>query len=189
MTLPMSEWQVAPPSQGPVVIGWAGVPGNHFQLCRIEAALREVKRLMPEIIVRIFSGVRPPLDLEIDFVPFQMERQIEVPNTFSIGLLPLPDEPVSHGKSPIKALQYMSAGIPCVASPCAGTVEMLGEQKGALFAADHQSWVDHLLKLARDEELRVRMGKLNRERFEALYTAEAAARQLAAILRQAAKLA
>ncbi len=189
MTLSLSEWQVAQPSHGPVVIGWSGVPGNHFQLRRIEAALREVKHIMPEVIIRIFSGTNPQLDVKIDFVPFQMERQTEVPNSFSIGLLPLPDTPFSQGKSPIKALQYMAAGIPCVASPCAGTVEMLGEQGGALFAEDQQSWVNHLLNLARDDELRVRMGKLNRERFEACYTAEAVARRLAGILRQAAKLA
>lgn len=47
--------------------------------------------------------------LPIDFVPFELQRQIEVPNTFSIGLLPLPDTPFSHGKSPIKALRYMAA--------------------------------------------------------------------------------
>ena len=189
MTLALSEWQIAQPSQSQVVLGWSGVPGNHFQLRRIEAALQEVKRVMPEIIIRIFSGVNPQLDVEIDFVPFQLERQNEVPNSFSVGLLPLPETPFSHGKSPIKALQYMAAGIPCVASPCAGTVEMLGEQGGALFAADQESWVKNLLLLARDGELRARMGRLNRTRFEALYTAEAVALQLADVLRQAAKLA
>jgi len=50
-------------------------------------------------------------------------------------------------------------------------------------------WVNHTLKLARVDELRVRMGKLNLERFESCYSADAVARQLAAILRQAAKLA
>ena len=185
MTLPLADWQPAPLPQGPIVIGWAGAPGNHFQLSSIDDALCEMKRIMPEVVVRIFSGVRPKMSVEIDFVPFQPDRQIEVLNSFSIGLLPLPDKAFNHGKSPIKALQYMAAGIPCAASALSGTVEMLGENAGAFYAADSHSWTENLLKLTRDGDLRLRMGKQNRARFEAKFTTEAAAKRLATLLREA----
>lgn len=184
MTLPLRDWAPVPRSQGPVVVGWAGAPGNHFQLRSIEPALRELKRVMPEVVVRIFSGVRPDMDLAFDFVPFDAEQQIAVLHTFSIGLLPLPDTPFNHGKSPIKALQYMAAGIPCVASPLAGTVEMLGEQGGGVYAQDMDGWTQQLLRLSRDTVLRESMGRQNRARFEAQFTAEAVAVRLAAVLRQ-----
>jgi glycosyltransferase involved in cell wall biosynthesis len=184
MTLPGADWKAAKPVDGPVVIGWAGAPGNHFQLRSIETALREVKQALPEVVIRIFSGVRPEMDVEIDFVPFDAAKQIEVLHSFTIGLLPLPDTPFNPGKSPIKALQYMAAGIPCVASALAGTVEMLGEQGGGLYAADLDAWKHHLLTLAHDREMRHQMGRAGRERFETLFTSEAAARRWAEIFRQ-----
>ncbi len=186
MTLPVADWSAAKPVEGPVVIGWAGAPGNHFQLRSIEPALRAVKQAMPEVVIRIFSGVRPEMDVEIDFVPFDAARQIEVLHSFTIGLLPLPDTPFNHGKSPIKALQYMAAGIPCVASALSGTVEMLGEKGGGLYAADLNAWIAHLLSLAKNEVLCRQMGRASRERFESLFTAEAAARRWAEIFRQTA---
>jgi glycosyltransferase involved in cell wall biosynthesis len=186
MTLPAMDWNAAKPVEGPVVIGWAGAPGNHFQLRSIEKALREVKAAMPEVVIRIFSGVRPEMDVEIDFVPFDAARQIEVLHSFTIGLLPLPDTPFNHGKSPIKALQYMAAGIPCVASALSGTVEMLGEHGSGLYAADLSTWTKHLLTLAGDAALCRRMGMAGRERFESQFTAEAAARRWAEIFRRTA---
>jgi glycosyltransferase involved in cell wall biosynthesis len=187
MTLKLADWQPAPQPKGPIVLGWAGAPGNHFQLRSIDAALHAVKRAMPEVIVRIFSGVRPEMSAEIDFLPFDLEKQTEVLRSFSIGLLPLPDTPFNHGKSPIKALQYMAAGIPCVASALSGTVEMLGEKDGgALYAYTTPEWIEKLMHLICDAALRREMGASGRARFEQHYTAEAAARTLAARMRELA---
>jgi glycosyltransferase involved in cell wall biosynthesis len=141
---------------------------------------------MPEVVIRIFSGKRPEMKAEIDYVPFQAEKQVNVLNSFSIGLLPLPDTAFNHGKSPIKALQYMATGIPCVAAALSGTVEMLGEHGSALFATDTSSWTQHLLALAGDADLREKMGAAGRARFESHFTAEAVARRLAVIFKQTA---
>jgi glycosyltransferase involved in cell wall biosynthesis len=169
------------------VLGWAGAPGNHFQLRSITAALDAVKQASPLTIIRIFSGQRPEMDAEIDFVPFDLEKQSEVLRSFSVGVLPLPDTPFNHGKSPIKALQYMAAGIPCVASPLSGTVEMLGQtNSGALYASSTAEWIEKLTQLIRDAALRREMGTRGRARFEQHYTAEATARTLATRMRELA---
>ncbi|MBK8092732.1 MAG: glycosyltransferase family 4 protein [Verrucomicrobiaceae bacterium] len=188
MTMPLADWPPMAEKSGPVVLGWAGAPGNHFQLRSIDAALAQVKAAMPEVTVCIFSGVRPEMRTAIEFVPFDLKKQTEVLHSFSIGLLPLPDTAFNHGKSPIKALQYMAAGIPCVASALAGTVEMIGEQNGgALHAANEAEWTHNLLQLARDAALRQKMGQQARERFEAHFTAEATAHKLAVYMRELAK--
>ena len=189
MTLKLADWPppTPPASEAPVVLGWAGAPGNHFQLRSIDAALAAVKQALPSTIIRIFSGQRPEMSAEIDFVPFDLEKQTEVLRSFSVGLLPLPDTPFNHGKSPIKALQYMAAGIPCVASALSGTVEMLGEKNGgALYASSTPEWVEKLTQLIRDAALRREMGTRGRARFEQHYTAEAVARTLAARMRELA---
>lgn len=187
MTLPQADWMCSPPSSGPVVVGWAGAPHNHFHLMHIAEALQEVKRAHPEVVLRIFSGTPPPLSMDFDFVAFDPGRQAEVLRSFSIGLLPMPDTPFNHGKSPIKALQYMASGIPCVASALSGTQEILGSGECGFYASDTKSWVDHLLSLIRDAQLRQRLGEQARKRYEAHFTTEAAAVRLAAILRQTAR--
>lgn len=184
MTLPSAEWQPRTFVEEPLVIGWAGAPANHFQLRHIESALQATKQSRPDVVIRIFSGVKPDLDVDIDFVPFHPDQQVRVLRSFSIGLLPLPNTPFNHGKSPIKALQYMATGIPCVASPLAGTVEMLGEGGGAVYASSSASWSEGLLRIAGDTELMCRMGHQNRSRFESHYTTEAVAECIAACLRQ-----
>ena len=83
-------------------------------------------------------------------------------------------------------MQYMAAGIPCVASALSGTVEMLGEHGSGLYAAELSSWTKHLLALAGDPALCRRMGMAGRERFESQFTAEAAARRWAKIFRRTA---
>jgi len=179
MTLPLAAWKPVVRTNGPVVLGWAGAPGNHFQLRTIESALKEVKRVMPEVVIRIFSGTRPEIDVEMDFVPFDATRQTEVLHSFSIGLLPLPETSFNHGKSPIKALQYMAAGIPCVAAALSGTVELLGQDGGGFFAGDTASWSEKMLQLARDSDMRESMGRLARARYEAEYTTERTVKRLA----------
>jgi glycosyltransferase involved in cell wall biosynthesis len=190
MTLKLADWPPPAPladAKAPIVLGWAGAPGNHFQLRSITAALDAVKQASPLTIIRIFSGQRPEMDAEIDFVPFDLEKQSEVLRSFSVGVLPLPDTPFNHGKSPIKALQYMAAGIPCVASPLSGTVEMLGQtNSGALYASSTAEWIEKLTQLIRDAALRREMGTRGRARFEQHYTAEATARTLATRMRELA---
>lgn len=184
MTLPSAEWTCATSGDGPVVLGWAGDPSNHIHLQHIEGALREVKRLHPEVVVRVFSGSRPALDLDFDYVQYHPDRQNEILKSFSIGLLPLPDLPFNHSKSPIKALQYMAAGVPCVATALSGTKEMQGEGECGLFATDDASWTAQLLRLIQDGDLRRQLGQQSRRRYETLYTTEGAAVRLAGILKE-----
>lgn len=185
MTLKLSDWQPAVPTKSPVVLGWAGAPGNHFQLRSIDSALCSLKRAMPEVIVRVFSGTRPQIATEIDFVPFDLQKQTQVLHSFTIGLLPLPDRPFNHGKSPIKALQYMAAGIPCVAAALSGTVELLGEENaGALYASNESEWTQNLLQLAQAPPLCRQMGEQARARFEKHFTTESGAHKIAAYMRE-----
>jgi glycosyltransferase involved in cell wall biosynthesis len=192
MALKCADWPpITLPSErsSPVVIGWAGAPGNHIHLRSIDAALSAVKQAHPDSVIRIFSGVRPEMTAPIDFVPFDLEKQPEVLRGFSIGLLPLPDTPFNHGKSPIKALQYMAAGIPCVASALSGTIEMLGENNCcALYSSGTSDWINNLTRLVRDTALRRQMGMHGRARFEEYYTAEAVAQTLSARMKELAAL-
>lgn len=81
----------------------------------------------------------------------------------SIGLAPLANTQFNRCKSPLKALEYGARGIPVIASdvePYRGFV-----QHGVTgFLVEHErEWAEYLELLARDGELRARMGAAGRE--------------------------
>jgi glycosyltransferase involved in cell wall biosynthesis len=82
---------------------------------------------------------------------------------FDIGLAPLTDDAFSRAKSPIKAIEYNSRGIPVIASdvePYRGYVR--DGENGFLIRYDHD-WLKRLSELASDEKLRARMSAASRE--------------------------
>ena len=90
---------------------------------------------------------------------------------FDIGLLPLPDDPFSAGKSPVKCLQYMASGIPVVASPLAATREMVLEGISGFLPRNDEEWVRVLGALLQAPDQRLAMGQAARKIFQEQYRA------------------
>jgi glycosyltransferase involved in cell wall biosynthesis len=155
-----------PGRRGSVRVGWAGHPVNLNYLERIEPALLALQKQRPEVEYVVFCG-RPPRfhALKYQFVEFRPGAEPEVIRGFDVGLLPLPDNPFAAGKSPIKALQYMACGIPCVASPVGATCEIFGQPPAALFARTNDEWVTCLRTLL-DSGVRGDLGIRARQTFE-----------------------
>ncbi len=185
MALDERVWQRPPPRPpaATVRVGWAGHPVNLRYLEALEPALREVQRQSPEVEFVVFSGAPPGFrELRCRHLPFASGGEREAVLGFDIGLLPLPGGAFSEGKSPIKGLQYLACGIPCVASPLGATCEMFRSGETALFAEDHGGWIEGILKLVRDPVLRQRLGQQGRGEFEARHTLGALVEPLAGLL-------
>jgi glycosyltransferase involved in cell wall biosynthesis len=152
-------------------IGWSGHPVNLSYLENVEPALLEVQLRFPKVEIAIFSG-QPPRFRKLNFVhvPFAPGKESEAIQSFDIGLLPLPNDEFSAGKSPIKGLQYMASGVPLVATPLPGTRELLGDEGTALYATSIEEWQNALCGLIRDEQQRREIGRNARQRFEREYT-------------------
>jgi glycosyltransferase involved in cell wall biosynthesis len=91
-----------------------------------------------------------------------------------IGMMPLPEgQEWMRYKAATKLVQYMAIGIPAVASPIGVNADILaGNQVG--FAANRpEEWFEALRTLARDGELRMRMGDAGRALVESRYCIEA----------------
>lgn len=120
-------------------------------------------------------------------LPYRLrEEPIDV-GTFDIGVLPEPDDPWTRGKGAFKALLYMAAGIPVVASRVGVNSEVVEHGVMGYVVDDDQGWIDAMSRLADDAELRAELGARGRERVERLYSAHVQAPRLAAVLRGAAK--
>jgi glycosyltransferase involved in cell wall biosynthesis len=166
-----------------VRIGWAGSPVNLCYLEEIEPVLMAARRRDPRVQFVVFSGARPRFrELPCEFVAYQPGEESAVIRTFDIGLLPLPGDDFANGKSPIKGLQYMASGVPCVATATAGVRELLGDESAGLLARTDDEWVDAISRLIESPALRRDLGSHARDLFESRYEIRQTAAVLAGLL-------
>jgi glycosyltransferase involved in cell wall biosynthesis len=88
--------------------------------------------------------------------------------------MPLPaDQDWMRYKAATKLVQYMSIGIPAVASPIGVNATILKDNQVGFAAANDQQWFESLRTLLLDPDLRQRMGTAGRALVESKYCIEA----------------
>jgi glycosyltransferase involved in cell wall biosynthesis len=122
-------WSVPDRSTRPLppVLGWIGTSGNLPALESLSPALAGVQR---ETGARVHVVCdRPPSlpGVEFRFVPWTLPAETAAVLEFDVGLAPLDDGPMQRAKCGLKALQYMAAALPVVASPVGVLTEMVQE--------------------------------------------------------------
>ena len=100
-------------------------------------------------------------------MPWSIDEELEALRRIDVGLMPMPDNAWTRGElSAYKALQYMAAGIPVVGDDVGVCFGAIGPEKGGFIVRGEDEWVEALLALARDSELRGRLGDHGRRRVE-----------------------
>jgi glycosyltransferase involved in cell wall biosynthesis len=167
----------------PVTIGWVG---NHAEECLmpVVAALARVcqqRRARVKVISdRPFEP--PQLGDQVVWEPWSLDRRFSLFAELDIGIMPLMDTPYDRGKEAYKLKEYMAAGIPVVCSPVGQNREVVEHATVGYFARTEQEWVEHLVRLIDDADLRASLGSEGRRLAEARYAFPLQARRLAAFL-------
>ena len=146
-------------------IGWIGSPWTTPYLCGIAFALKKVAHLRK--IKLLIVGADPEFmldDVAVIHESWSYEREPELLQKMSAGIMPLPDDEWARGKGGYKLLLYMSAGLAVVASPVGVNNEIVAHGESGFLAATEDDWIKCLLQLCDDPELRRKMGRLGRER-------------------------
>ncbi len=142
-----------------VTIGWIGSPWTSGFLELIEKPLQ---RLTEKYEFRFLTvGAKSDYKiLGINHVakPWVFEDENENIGHMDIGLMPLPDTDWTRMKGGYKLLQYMSAGIPCVASPVGINQSIVKPGENGFLASTEDEWYLTLEKLLIDRELRIELG-------------------------------
>jgi glycosyltransferase involved in cell wall biosynthesis len=173
-----------------LVIGWSGTSGGFFYFKEVIEAVAEVLREIPNAVFRVISDVRPSLPSiphnRMEYIPWSPEVEVTSLQDIAVGLMPLDNSDWSRGKCSYKMLLYMSCGVPVVVSPVGMNSEVL--QKGDLGfgATTHAEWVDAIMTLLRDEQLRRRMGQDGRRVVCERFSLSGAAPRMAQIIMQVA---
>jgi glycosyltransferase involved in cell wall biosynthesis len=115
----------------PPTIGWIG---THTTLPYLEAIAPALEELATRhrFKLKVVGGARS-LNLrgvEVEELNWSLDREVEDFRSLDIGLYPLADDEWSRGKSGFKAVQYLSCGVPFIASPVGVVGEMASESGG-----------------------------------------------------------
>jgi glycosyltransferase involved in cell wall biosynthesis len=111
--------------------------------------------------------------IEVEALNWKESYEIEVIKRFDIGLYPLPDKQWVYGKSGLKALQYMAAGIPTVATAIGTNFRIIENNVNGFLVQNEDEWIECLKMLIKDEAIRKRIGEKGREIVEKKFSINA----------------
>ena len=175
---------------GPLVIGWIGAPPNVGHLEPLRPVLADLATRFAFRFTALGPAQLDWPDVPVECVPWRhyesIEDEVDDVQRFDIGIMPLPDDPFAAGKCALKAIQYMAAGIPVVASPVGVNADVVQVGVCGYLARTPQEWGDRLARLLADPGLRARLGEAGRARAEACYSIRSALPALVETLREAA---
>jgi hypothetical protein len=168
-------------------MGWIGTAYNYQYLEPVLPALRPL--IAQHSLELHLVAERPPsgeafAGLPLRFERWSAEREVELVQSFDVGLMPLRDDEWARYKCGAKILQYMAAGIPSIASPVGANCEIVRHGETGLLARNVEEWRDALTTLIDDEGLRERMGAAARRRVDAEYSVDRWAPVLEQTLRE-----
>ncbi len=142
------------------VIGWVGIKNNLKHLKLIENALINIAK-QTNFVFRVISSEPYNINgVKCEFVNWSINTQEEEIAKFDIGVMPLVDTPFSRGKCSYKILQYMSNGVPFVASAVGMNCELVKKYKKIGYIAyDPEEFEKKLDFLLKNNDERLKMSK------------------------------
>lgn len=157
-------------TNGPVVVGWTGSSTSQTYLEAFAPVLRELARTR-SVEIRVHSDRRPDLPgVEMVWRPWSPDNELVELQAFDIGIMPMPDDRWARGKCAMKALLYMSVGVPAICEAVGTNREVIQHGENGLLAASPEEWLRHLHALIDDRAQRARLGAAGRATVEAGYS-------------------
>lgn len=164
------------------VIGWTGTFSSKVYLDLLRPVFTALKkeRDFKLLVIGNFDYEFPEMDLEV--IQWTSEHEVADLQRMDIGVYPLPVNDWVMGKSGLKAIQYMTIGIPVVATHVGTTPLLIDNMKNGCLVRTDEEWVDALKKLIDDPELRRAIGMSGRRVVEERYSKQAIKGQYLSIL-------
>jgi glycosyltransferase involved in cell wall biosynthesis len=150
-------------------VGWIGSPSTSKYLGEITPALTEFcgKGGYRVRLIGASKEIIPNVAAEVFF--WSEQTEVELLQSYDVGIMPLPDEPWTRGKCGLKLIQYMACGLPVVASPVGVNKDIVEHGVNGFLASTNKEWIQALETLRKDPKLRRRMGESGRRKVEEKY--------------------
>jgi glycosyltransferase involved in cell wall biosynthesis len=142
-----------------IILGWIGTKGNLKYLKTLEPVFKTLSQKFSYIKMKIVcDDFYDSHYLPVIKKPWKLEDENEDLISFDIGLMPLNDDLWSRGKCGLKIIQYLSVGVPAVCTPVGINGDIVRSGYNGFWATSHQEWVDRIMILVQNPDLRQRMG-------------------------------
>ena len=155
-----------------VKIGWVGshTTVKHFEM--ITDVYLELKKKFKNKIEFVLIGDEQYQNeqLGIKGVKWENKKEVELFNSFDIGIMPIPNNEWSKGKCGMKGLLYMSVGVPTVMSAVGMNKKIIQNGKNGFLANNSTEWLEILSNLIMDKQLRKKIGANGRNSVEKNYS-------------------
>ncbi len=167
-----------------LAIGWIGTFSNLKYLQGLQDVfIRLSEKYGLKIKLIIVCDKKPDFELGIvhDFILWTAENEVKDIQSFDIGIMPLDDNDWTRGKCAFKVIQYMSVGVPIVASPVGANKDVILQGTGYL-ASTTEEWFNTLCRLIDNEELRKEMVTKARAEIIKNYSVQANYKKISAVI-------
>lgn len=169
----------------PPVIGWIGTHSTYAYLRTLVPVFRRLAETHRFRLRVVGAGREEAIEgIDVEFLPWRLEREVADLQSFDVAVYPIIPDEWAAGKSGFKSIQYLSCGLPFVASPV-GVVAEIGMPGQTHFeATTGEQWESALSRLLTDAALRRRMGEAGRRYALDHYSTRRSAAALARIFRE-----
>ena len=145
-------------------IGWLGSPSTEKYLHLITPVLQKICKKYPHVQVKVIGGGNFKAEgVPVVHVAWNLESEVEELHSFDIGIMPLPLEEWSKGKSGGKARTYMAVGLPAVCTAIGFNLELIDNERTGFLVTSENEWISVLSKLIEDPYLRKKVGTAARD--------------------------
>lgn len=148
-----------------IILGWSGSHSTAKYLYLLRDVFVALNKKVPFKLLVMGAQTFEIEGIDIEVIPWSEEAEIPTIQRFDIGLYPLPDEEWVHGKSGLKALQYMAMGVPTIASKIGEAIEriIVDGDSGFLVNGYKDEWLEKLTLLIENPKLREKIGTSGRK--------------------------
>ena len=146
-----------------VTIGWTGTSSTRPYLDLLRPVFIKLKqqRDFKLIVIGNFEYDFPEMDLEV--IQWSATKEVEDLQKLDIGVYPLPIDDWVMGKSGLKAIQYMSFGLPCVATDISTVQQFVVNGENGFLVRTDDEWLARLTELIDSPSLRKKIGENARQ--------------------------
>lgn len=143
-------------------LAWIGSRSTLKYLTEIKPALENIGARFDNVVLKIICDDFFDLkNMKVEKRRWSKETRTVNLATSDIGLAPLPDNRFTRGKCCFKILEYVSAGLPVIASPVGAHSGHIQHNINGFLAEDTGEWVDRIAQLIENPQLRKQMGEEN----------------------------
>lgn len=146
------------------VIGWTG---SHSTMIYINEILPVINKLNHkyDFDFVVISNKEPDFKMiNLKFVAWNKETEIEDLAKLNIGIMPLTEDLWAKGKCGFKALQYMALGIPALVSPIGVNTTIVNNDVNGFICDTENDWEESLVVLLQNADKRKQLG-INARKF------------------------